>query len=44
MRTSSVFVFGATAAILALVSAPAVYWIIWAVVVCLAAGLWIVRR
>ncbi|MEU3011080.1 hypothetical protein [Nocardia asteroides] len=44
MRTSSVFIFGATAAILALVSASAIYWIIWAVVVCVAAGLWIVRR
>ncbi|WP_280307704.1 hypothetical protein [Nocardia neocaledoniensis] len=44
MRTSSIVVFGVSAAVLAVVGASAVYWIIWAAVVCLAAGLWIVRR
>ncbi|MEV0331699.1 hypothetical protein [Nocardia sp. NPDC050717] len=44
MRTSSIVVFGICAAVLAIVGASAVYWIIWAVVVCLATGLWIVRR
>ncbi|WP_165610438.1 hypothetical protein [Nocardia salmonicida] len=45
MRTTSqLFVFGITAAVLAVIGAPTIFWIIWGVLAALAAVLWIVRR
>ncbi|MFD3459791.1 hypothetical protein ACFWVM_08800 [Nocardia fluminea] len=45
MRTTSqLFVFGITGAVLAVIGASAIFWIIWGVPAALAAVLWIVRR
>ncbi|MFE7722752.1 hypothetical protein ACFU44_27365 [Nocardia rhizosphaerihabitans] len=44
MRTTQIVVFAVAAAVLAVVGAPAIYWIIWAAIVVLATVLWIVRR
>lgn len=45
MRTTSqLFVFGITGAVLPVIGAPTIFWIIWGLLAALAAVLWIVRR
>lgn len=42
--TSQLFIFAITAAVLAVVDSPAIFWIIWAAAAAVALILWFVRR